>query len=87
MKRAEREAEEAEEARLKELEKPEGDDSQKERENMFAALKKMDPPLLPAILRLPKNPKSTAALLHLLLMLLLLHRNLRQVLERRGQLI
>lgn len=40
MKRAEREAEEAEEARLKELEKSEGDDSQKERVNMFAALKK-----------------------------------------------
>lgn len=39
MKRAEREAEEAEEARLKELEKSEGDDTRKERGNMFAALK------------------------------------------------
>ena len=40
MKRAEREAEEAEEARLKELEKSDGSASQKEREDMFARLKK-----------------------------------------------
>ena len=40
MKRAEREAEEAEEARLKETEKSKGDDSQKERVDMFAQLKK-----------------------------------------------
>lgn len=40
MKRAEKEAEEAEEARLKEQEQNEGDDSQKQRDEMFAALKK-----------------------------------------------
>lgn len=40
MKRAEREAEEAEEARLKEIEKSEGNESQKERVDMFAQLKK-----------------------------------------------
>ena len=40
MKRAEKEAEEAEEARQKELEKSKGEDSQKERESLFAALKK-----------------------------------------------
>ena len=40
MKRAEAEAEAKEEARLKELEEAEGDDSQKEREDIFAALKK-----------------------------------------------
>lgn len=40
MKRAEAEAEAKEEARLKALEEVEGDDSQKEREDMFAALKK-----------------------------------------------
>lgn len=39
MKKAEREAEEAEEARLKKVEESEGDDAQKERANMFAALK------------------------------------------------
>ena len=40
MKRAEAEAEAKEEARLKELEENEGDESQRERENLFAALKK-----------------------------------------------
>lgn len=40
MKKAEAEAEAREEARLKELEEAEGDDSHKEREDMFAALKK-----------------------------------------------
>ncbi len=40
MKKAEAEAEALEEARLKELEKSEGKDSQKERVDMFAALKK-----------------------------------------------
>lgn len=40
MKKAEAEAEAAEEARLKELEKGESDDSQKERVDLFAALKK-----------------------------------------------
>lgn len=40
MKKAEREAEEAEEARLKKLEESESDEAQKERVNLFAALKK-----------------------------------------------
>ncbi len=40
MKEAEREAEEAEEARLKKLEESESDEAQKERVDMFAALKK-----------------------------------------------
>ena len=40
MKKAEAEAEAKEEARLKLLEEAEGDDSQKEREDLFAALKK-----------------------------------------------
>ena len=40
MKRAEREAEEAEEARLKALEDAEGEESQREREDMFASLRK-----------------------------------------------
>ena len=40
MKKAEVEAEAKEEARLKELEEVEGDESQKERDDMFAALKK-----------------------------------------------
>lgn len=40
MKRAEREAEAAEEARLKEIEKSEGNSSQKERASMFTQLKK-----------------------------------------------
>ena len=40
MKRAEREAEEAEEARIRKLEEAEGDDSKKERADLFAALKK-----------------------------------------------
>ena len=39
MKKAEREAEEAEEARLKKLEESESDEAQKERVDMFAALK------------------------------------------------
>lgn len=39
MKRAEREAEEAEEARIKKLDAGEGDESQKERADLFAALK------------------------------------------------
>lgn len=42
LKKAEREAEAAEESRLKELEKGEGEESQKERVDMFAALKKDD---------------------------------------------
>lgn len=42
MKKAEREAEEAEEVRLKQLEQTEGENSQKERGDMFAALKKED---------------------------------------------
>ena len=40
MKKAEREAEEAEEARLKKLEESESDEAQKERVDLFAALKK-----------------------------------------------
>ena len=43
LKRAEREMEEAEDARLKKLEESEGEDSQKERVNLFTALKKDGP--------------------------------------------
>ena len=44
LKKAEREAEAAEEARLQKLESGEGEESRKERINLFAALKKADAP-------------------------------------------
>ncbi|KAL8766701.1 MAG: hypothetical protein Q9209_006570 [Squamulea sp. 1 TL-2023] len=47
MKRAEREAEEAEEARLKKIADSEGDGSQRENKDLFAALKK-DGPITPS---------------------------------------
>lgn len=57
MKKAEREMEEAEDARLKKLEENDGEDSQKERVNLFAALKK-DAPVTPVT---PSSETPTAA--------------------------
>ena len=60
MKKAEREAEEAEEARLKELDKSSGDVSQKERNDMFAALKK-DGTATPSSIDTPTQEETPAA--------------------------